>query len=376
MVTRKEIRSPLFSPEELLALRRAMIVFQAKNGPGSYIDIAGYHGIPWFLCHKDPRIFLPWHRMYVAYFEAELRKIDSTVSLPYWDWTSAESLQTGLAPAHSDPEFFDNAQMPNPLFSGPIEDRSRNTERRCKPIGRLADYSRAVALAYIKSTDYSTFNLHIAAPHASIHTWVSGHMGNAERAAYDPLFWSHHANVDRQWALWQYRHPGDVVPVLNEPLPGFPGKHVRDVINYMELGYTYEDLQAGGPGLFAQLQQLDNLQHDLPKLTIVEISIIDMPQDSITVDLFVINKTTSERVFGGSFGIFGMGHRHEAASLEHEHHTAVKAIQLMDISEAARQLRTSSNIEISLKGLTLHGREVKQSELPISDIKINAANSP
>ena len=32
------------------------------------------------------RRFLPWHRAYLIAFERELRKIDDTLSLPYWDW--------------------------------------------------------------------------------------------------------------------------------------------------------------------------------------------------------------------------------------------------------------------------------------------------
>ncbi len=33
-------------------------------------------------------------------------------------------------------------------------------------------------------------------------------MGDVAYAAYDPLFWAHHAMVDRIWRLWQLKHTG------------------------------------------------------------------------------------------------------------------------------------------------------------------------
>nr|GFD02779.1 polyphenol oxidase I, chloroplastic-like [Tanacetum cinerariifolium] len=47
-------------------------------------------------------------------------------------------------------------------------------------------------------------------PHTAMHIWVSDprmpnreDMGNLYSAGYDPLFYAHHANVDRMWNIWK-----------------------------------------------------------------------------------------------------------------------------------------------------------------------------
>jgi tyrosinase len=44
-----------------------------------------------------------------------------------------------------------------------------------------------------------------ATPHGSIHVAVGGWMQRFSTAALDPIFWLHHANVDRLWAVWRGR---------------------------------------------------------------------------------------------------------------------------------------------------------------------------
>jgi tyrosinase len=44
--------------------------------------------------------------------------------------------------------------------------------------------------------------------HDGLHTVFGlGHMGIVEVSAFDPVFWFHHANMDRIFALYQYRYP-------------------------------------------------------------------------------------------------------------------------------------------------------------------------
>lgn len=46
-----------------------------------------------------------------------------------------------------------------------------------------------------------------SAMHNGTHGWVSGTMVDVQFSPGDPVFWLHHCNVDRIWALWQIRHP-------------------------------------------------------------------------------------------------------------------------------------------------------------------------
>src|SRR5262249_45837151 len=61
-------------------------------------------------------------------------------------------------------------------------------------------------------------------PHAFMHTWVGGynptttdcgHMSFFETSVNDPIFWLHHANIDRLWAQWQRLFPKSPVRATN-----------------------------------------------------------------------------------------------------------------------------------------------------------------
>jgi hypothetical protein len=100
--------------------------------------------------------------------------------------------------------------------------------------------------------------------HNRVHVWVGGSMGPAT-SPDDPVFFLHHCNIDRLWALWQFRNPGQNYPTTqqfpasgafpalsdNQRLDGemspwnsvlTPGeiKKPSDVLNHVALGYTYD----------------------------------------------------------------------------------------------------------------------------------------
>jgi hypothetical protein len=50
--------------------------------------------------------------------------------------------------------------------------------------------------------------------HGTIHNTVGGnaHMWNLRYSAFDPIFWLHHSNVDRLFAIWEALNPTYSVP--------------------------------------------------------------------------------------------------------------------------------------------------------------------
>jgi tyrosinase len=64
-------------------------------------------------------------------------------------------------------------------------------------------------------------------------------MGVIATSAFDPVFWAHHAMIDRIWYLWQLRHGMNNIPAdyLNRAL--FPGYTVAQVLDVHALGYDY-----------------------------------------------------------------------------------------------------------------------------------------
>jgi len=93
--------------------------------------------------------------------------------------------------------------------------------------------------------------------HNNVHMWTGGSMAPGT-SPNDPVFFLHHCNIDRLWALWQFRHPGQNYPLLvprvtsagfrphglNDPMPPWhlPAelKTPSDVLNHTSLGYSYD----------------------------------------------------------------------------------------------------------------------------------------
>lgn len=122
--------------------------------------------------------FLYWHRAYLIECESALKEIDSNINIPYWDWLNSRTVPSGLS--HM-----------------PIRGVSRNRG--------IIDFTNEAEIARVMSQDSFddfVFELEVY-PHNNGHNWVGGIMSHPMDSPTDPLFYMHHANIDRIWSDWQ-----------------------------------------------------------------------------------------------------------------------------------------------------------------------------
>jgi tyrosinase len=168
----------------------------------------------------DGRNFLTWHREYLAKLETALIAMNPLVTIPYWDWVTDRAIPTQLTDPNDLAEWgvtrgtFNSAFLP----------------------------SASVINSVMTSADFTTFSTALEGPHGWVHNAVGGTMGSSTSPA-DPLFWLHHAFIDKLWADWQVAHPapGGNPPNMSETLqpPPIMTRTVAQVQSTRMLGYVY-----------------------------------------------------------------------------------------------------------------------------------------
>ncbi|MFE2547340.1 tyrosinase family protein [Streptomyces sp. NPDC059355] len=178
--------------------------------------------------HRAPS-FLPWHRRFLLDFEAALQRVDKNVSLPYWDWTADRTANSSLWAS----DFMggtrrarDGQVLDGPFaFQGGKWALTVGVDRRTylrrglgsetPQLPTRADVDSVIALPVYDSAPWNSasngfrnalegwrgVNLH-----NRVHVWVGGQMTSAA-SPNDPVFWLHHAFIDKLWAEWQAKHP-------------------------------------------------------------------------------------------------------------------------------------------------------------------------
>lgn len=280
LIVRKNAKN--LTSEEKKAFVDAVLALKAKPSPwdanySAYDQFVFWH-LDAFECdnmaaHMGPA-FLPWHRGYLWLFEQQLREMDPSVSVPYWDWTVDQELdsylwQDDLMGGDGDPDDnyavhsgpFQQGQWEITLFDETDDERFPHLIRNMG-VGELApdlptaeQVEEALAMETydvapwteqsdptvsfrnfmegwrdcgpsVCSTDGSTDYPNCPGSHDMhnrVHLWVSGEMmfshegGHEEKegpfgtmawnsSPNDPVFFLHHANVDRIWTQWMERH--------------------------------------------------------------------------------------------------------------------------------------------------------------------------
>jgi len=210
--TRKNIFCLSASSPDVVSYCTAVAVMKARpaSDPTSWQAQRAIHGIfgtpPTSIynqCQHGTAFFLSWHRMYLYWFERIVRAAsgDSNFALPYWGYspTGARNLP---AP------FRVPAANTNPLY-----DATRNFSSNNGDPMHPSLVDPGVALG---ETAFYDFQDELeSTPHSAVHTpGVDGNMGMVPTAALDPIFYLHHAQIDRLWGVWlaqgnAYTNPTD-----------------------------------------------------------------------------------------------------------------------------------------------------------------------
>lgn len=271
---RENIYTFIQSPQKVAALRRGVQVMKSRpaNNPTSWAYQANIHGTTirplmtsWNSCDHGTFFFFPWHRIYLYYFERILRQAagDSTLTLPYWNYSDVEAQRVLPAPFRIPAN-----ESTNSLYES---DRTGNININSGAAlpATIVGYASAFRRTnFFHTTTGSSFGgqrvsqtSHTAngkgelerRPHDQVHASIGGLMGNPISAAQDPIFWLHHANIDRLWERWLRQgggrlNPTDDVDWMNDTFTFFDENRnavrmsARNILDTAtQLNYVYDD---------------------------------------------------------------------------------------------------------------------------------------
>ncbi|MBN3815973.1 tyrosinase family protein [Paraburkholderia sp. Se-20369] len=254
----------------------------------------------WNQCQHGSWYFLPWHRGYLMALEAQLRSDiiklggPATWALPYWNYFGgAKGYEAKMPPAFAQKTLPDGT-TPNPLYVkmrygpnndgniyvptntlGGLDDQDPNdanedVTQACMSNDLFYGSNQVTPWPGFGGPNYPEFS-HDGRhhgnmeknPHDLVHGYVAGGfsktdfglMGDPGTAGLDPIFYLHHCNIDRMWAVWNGMGNGNPrqadwlhgpVKIFVMPLPNGESKRYTpgDVTSLANLDYTYQDLVA------------------------------------------------------------------------------------------------------------------------------------
>lgn len=159
-----------------------------------------------------------WHRAFLLHFENRLRATNvsgaSNITLPYWDWAELASGPHGFPKAYEG------------SFPALLHDRKdhSSTATTLSPLSVARNSNTEIGGQFVagimNNSEWSDFGGTIDGPssqkgsleaetHDEIHgAYIGKENRNSIRSANDPIFWAHHANLDRLVDQWQGMHTG------------------------------------------------------------------------------------------------------------------------------------------------------------------------
>ncbi|KAI3943345.1 hypothetical protein MKW92_053746 [Papaver armeniacum] len=205
-------------------------------------------------------MFFPWHRMMIYFHERILGSLigDDTFALPFWNWDSPEGMHVPdmfLNGSFVDTER-DSSHLPPQVVDVNFDEQER---------GLGHEEQKAYNPELFMGCPYKTGGDGYCnapgtiedAPHNTLHYWMGSNL-NPERenmgafysAARDPIFYSHHSNIDRLWEVWRELRSSNNVPADSDWLDTHFFFHneksqlvrvkIRDVLDITKLRCTFD----------------------------------------------------------------------------------------------------------------------------------------
>lgn len=298
----------------LQSYARNLYDFYVESHANTFISMMTPHQRMPQMAHMGPQ-FLPWHRYLLLRLEADMAEAigDPDFALPYWDWTDCyddgdpstcaplferdylgtpggcDESETAVEGYMMDQGFALNIYTDGqPSFSPEsIRCGQRPLQRKvgCIPFVQGPPDSAAIDIIfdravydtapydscyteedlsfrqYLEGFDNDDTELLCVAAgcqmHGRCHVFVGGDMQFSSANPNDPIFFLHHAQVDRVWAAWQEANlaSGDAERMVDHGNPGYPDDYRGPLFNFSEvqapemfdyeaLGYEYDTLPA------------------------------------------------------------------------------------------------------------------------------------
>lgn len=267
--TRRTLQGLAWNDPIVATYRDAVGMMKAMKDAEQYswARLATIHGTDpntYHFCPHGNWYFLPWHRAYTAMYERIVRKLtkNDDFAMPFWDWTANPVM----------PEVFTQAKTPdgkpNPLF---VSDSGWARTWPAKKPMPAENVGPAVLTKILAPTEYEDFGTsrpegqNSLAPswittgtgsqdelegnaHNNVHNNIGGWMPSAS-SPRDPIFFMHHCNIDRIWAVWNLHNKNSTeslwtgMPFTDNFLDvehgGFWSPKVSELFVPEDLGYTY-----------------------------------------------------------------------------------------------------------------------------------------
>ena len=229
-VTRRSVRGMTASDPDLAAMSRAVAAMKAlpASDPRNWIRFADIHRN---FCPHGNWYFLPWHRAYLLSFERIVRQLSGKAdfALPYWNWTADRGFPAAFSAGnresnplfHPRPGVQGGLRLADDMVGPQVISRimmSPDFEAFGSARPRGQDSASSQWQRRIGAKTELEFN-----PHDGVHQSIGGNMSVVDLSARDPIFFLHHANIDRIWDVWERKQKGQNLPSLPDGAPAEPG---------------------------------------------------------------------------------------------------------------------------------------------------------